>query len=169
MIFYTEGTSADTEAIANLHALSWEQHYQGEFTANYLEHEVRADRMEVWTKRMKAPNPKQYVIMAKEGDVLCGFACVYLEWDLDHGALLDNLHVWDKYKGRGIGRQLMQKAAQWVAEKAPDSQMYLWVLETNIAARRFYEKVGGTCTEKTIMDNPGGGSSSVLRYVWSDL
>ena len=57
-------------------------------------------------------------------------------------ALLDNLHVIPEKHGRGIGRQLMAAVAQWVAERAPDATLYLWVFEKNVAAREFYRKLG---------------------------
>lgn len=169
MITYQAAKTEDAAAIAQLHALSWEQHYQDEFTQHYLEHEVRTDRLQVWTDRMKQPVAEQYVVLAKEGDELCGFACVYLNRDETWGALLDNLHVLQAHKGKGIGRKLMQVAAQWVLAEQHDSMMYLWVLTSNEGASTFYRQIGGEMVEKTRMDNPGGGSSSVLRYVWSDL
>ncbi len=169
MITYQAAKTADTAAIAQLHALSWEQHYQDEFTQYYLEHEVRTDRLQVWTDRMKEPAANQYVVLAKEGDQLCGFSCVYLNRHEKWGALLDNLHVLQAYKGKGIGRELMQEAARWVLAEQPHSMMYLWVLASNEGASTFYQQIGGEMVEKTQMDNPGGGSSNVLRYVWSDL
>lgn len=166
---YLQGTHADTQAIARLHALSWEQNYRGEFSDHYLDHEVWEDRLKTWTARMENPSAEQYVIMAKEGDTLCGFACVYLRHDPVWGALLDNLHVLPSWKKNGIGRKLMQKAAEWVWHQDPTSKMYLWVLESNAGARKFYERIGGQLAEKTIMSNPGGGESPVLQYVWPDL
>lgn len=169
MITYQAAKREDTIAIAQLHALSWEQNYQDEFTQHYLEHEVRADRLQVWTNRMKNPAANQYVVLAREADQLCGFACVYLNRHEKHGALLDNLHVLQTYKGKGIGRKLMQAAAQWVKTTQPESKMFLWVLASNEGASTFYQQIGGEMVERTTMDNPGGGSSKVLRYVWSDL
>ena len=55
MITYQAANTEDTVAIAHLHALSWEQNYQDEFSQDYLAHHVRGDRLQVWTDRMKNP------------------------------------------------------------------------------------------------------------------
>lgn len=169
MIHYEVGTAEDAPAIAALHAKSWSLHYRKEFTDHYLDHEVQDERLQVWKNRMTKPSPQQHVVMAKEGERLCGFSCVYLDKDEQWGALLDNLHVRPSFMGRGLGRRLMQEAAQWVKSQAPDSSMYLWVLASNESASRFYERIGGEKVEETMMDNPGGGASKVWRYVWRDL
>lgn len=169
MIQYTVGTATDARAIATLHAQSWSLHYRQEFTDEYLDHEVQEERWQVWEKRMTTPSPKQHVVMAKKGDVLCGFSCVYLDKDVQWGALLDNLHVLPSYMGQGIGRRLMQEAAKWVRSQAANSKMYLWVLASNESASQFYERIGGEKVEETMMENPGGGASKVWRYVWRDV
>lgn len=169
MIVYQAASADDAGAIALLHAQSWEQHYRNEYTAHYLNHEVRADRLQVWTNRMTNPADNQYVIKAMDGDQLCGFACVFINHNPTWGALVDNLHVSKAWKGRGIGRKLMQAAGQWVFDQASEKPMYLWVLESNMDARQFYERVGGHLVEKSTKPNPGGGESPVLRYVWADL
>lgn len=169
MISYRMGSADDAETIASLHAKSWALYYRGEFTDQYLDYEVQAERLAVWQKRMADPSPLQQVVLAEENGHLCGFSCVYLAEDELWGALLDNLHVSPAYMGKGIGRKLMQEAARWVQSQDPASTMYLWVLASNKNACRFYERIGGEKVEETNMDNPGGGASMVWRYVWRDL
>lgn len=169
MIQYTPGGAKDAEAIAALHAESWSLHYRGEFTDHYLDHEVQAERLTIWSERMREPSSTQHVVLALENDELCGFSCVYLDKDEQYGALLDNLHVRSSCMGKGVGRRLMQEAAKWVQSQDPDASMYLWVLASNQGASRFYERIGGDKVEETMMENPGGGSSKVWRYLWRDL
>lgn len=90
------------------------------------------------------------------------------------GSLVDNLHVAPDRQRSGIGRALMSRAAEAVTERANGRSMYLWVLEQNIAAQRFYQAVGGRCVEKAAVPPPGGvpgrlnGTPHGLRYVWPD-
>ena len=157
------------EAIARLHAQSWQQHYRGSFSDHYLDHEVIADRQTVWKERLKSPPSNQYAVLAREGEQLLGFVCVYLNEDPKWGAFLDNIHVDQKFAGKGIGKILMQKAAAAVLEQSESKAMYLWVLEDNIAARRFYERLGGAPQDPVSMETPGdGGQAMVIRFYWED-
>ena len=75
-----------------------------------------------------------------------GFACAYLEADPEWGCLLDNLHVVPDLKGKGLGRQLMTAVAEQVWRSNPHGRLHLWAYEQNLAARRFYERLGGAVT-----------------------
>ena len=169
MITYREATPPDAEAIAALHARSWQQHYRGILRDAYLDQDIAADRRSVWQERFQQPSSHQHIVVATEEGVLGGFACTYAQHDPRWGALLDNLHVTADWQGRGVGRALMRTSAQWVGEQVTEEGLYLWVFEQNTAARTFYERMGGVSPEKTTVENPGGGRATVLRYVWSDL
>ncbi len=166
---YREATIQDSAGIALLHARSWQVHYQGILSEAYLAHQVTDDRLKVWENRLAHPAPNQYVLVAEDGNTLCGLACVYAAEDPAWGSLLDNLHVRPGYQGRGVGTRLLAEAARWAAQRAPGVPFYLLVYEQNTRARRFYESVGGTCAETFLVDNPGGGRSPACRYVWRDL
>ena len=48
---------ADAGRIAALHADSWRRHYRGAYSDAFLDGEVDADRLAVWTQRLHAPDP----------------------------------------------------------------------------------------------------------------
>lgn len=123
-IHFRDAMPVDAAAVAALHADSWRRHYRGAYADGYLD----------------------------SRDELAGFAHVILDADRDWGALLDNLHVAVAQQGRGIGATLMARAGEFVTRLRPESGLYLWVLEQNVAAQRFYEAIGG---------QPIG-----IRYVW---
>ena len=168
MCLYREATSNDIDAIAHLHARSWQQHYRGILYDTYLDQEVEEDRQIIWQERLQHPQPTQHIIIATEGETVGGFACTYARHDPRWGALLDNLHVIPSWQGRGVGRALMQMSARWVKQQDTSEGLHLWVYEANTAARAFYERMGGMQQEKTVVDNPGGGRAPVFRYVWPD-
>jgi GNAT superfamily N-acetyltransferase len=168
-MIYREATAADSEQVAQLHARSWQEHYRGILRDDYLNHEVQADRLKVWTERLHHPADNQYVLVAEDKGLICGLACVYINHDPVFGSLLDNLHVLSTYKGQGMGKVLLQKAASWAYAHSPDKPFYLWVYAKNVSAREFYDRMGGIHEETTEVENPGGGHGEVYRYVWRDI
>ena len=44
--------------------------------------------------------------------------------------------------------------------------IYLWVLEVNLRARRFYEKEGFLGTDDYLYDNIGGKDVHEIRYIY---
>ena len=169
MIIYREATKDDIEKIASLHAKSWQRHYRGVLLDEFLDNHVYNDRLKVWNERLTNPQMNQYILVAEDDSILCGLACVFTNYDPIWGALLDNLHVVSEYKGRGIGAKLLKSAAKWAYIRNPDTYFYLWVYEKNVAARRFYESMGGVNQELASTENPGGGHAQICRYVWKDL
>ena len=55
MVRYREATEHDAGAIAALHADSWRRHYRGAYLDSYLDGDVVADRLEVWSSRLTPP------------------------------------------------------------------------------------------------------------------
>jgi ribosomal protein S18 acetylase RimI-like enzyme len=164
----------DAEAVANLHADSWRRHYRGAYSDAFLDGDVFADRLAVWTERLAAPDPRRCTILAEETS-LVGFANTLLDDDPRWGALLDNLHVADGHKRRGIASRLLALTAEAATERTESTGLYLWVLEQNVEAQAFYEGRGGRCVGRGPVSPPGGiasrvtGSPAKLRYAWADL
>ncbi len=169
VISFSLATSNDAHSIAALHALSWQRHYKGILSDQYLDKDVFEDRLEVWQRRFEHPSADQYVLLAKDDETICGLACTYLNDDPEYGALLDNLHVLAEWQGQGIGTNLMALTAEWVAKHDPVGSLYLWVFEENYGARTFYDRMKGHVAERDTIENVGGGSATILRYVWPDL
>lgn len=161
---------SDAEAIAALHADSWHRHYRGAYADAYLDGDVVSDRLAVWAKRLREPDPLHHTILVEDGDGLVGFAHTILDEDAAWGALLDNLHVVHGHRHRGIGTRLLASCAPVVLERR--TGLYLWVLEQNVAAQTFYAARGGTCAGRALVPPPGGvagrlnGSPAMLRYAW---
>ena len=166
MIEYTPASEKHTEAIARLHAYSWQIHYRGIFNDDYLDHDVVQERMMVWERRFENPSKDQFIVLANDQDLLCGFGCVFLNHDQQYGSLVDNLHVHPDWQRKGIGRSLMKHCVDRIASLDDQFKMYLWVLKDNISARKFYESMGGATVEQTTENNPGGGQAEILRIFW---
>ena len=161
---------ADAPAIAALHSESWRSAYRGLVPDAFLDGPVIDERLAHWTHRMAHDNegPRQ-VLKAVQGSLMVGFVCTVRDADRTRGPLLDNLHVKPGFKGSGIGRALLEEARRWTALVAPGQPMHLWVIEDNIAARRFYDRVGGVVAERQVLDFTAGITTPALRYVWDPL
>jgi GNAT superfamily N-acetyltransferase len=166
MISYRLAKPEDEAAIAKLHAESWQKHYRGIFSDAYLDEQVVQERADLWAERFAHPIPNREILLAKKNGQLVGFACIEINEDPVFGTLLDNLHVSREVQGQGIGAQLMERTAQLAESRQAGLGYYLWVLEDNQQARKFYALMGATNHETVAHENPDGGTAMVCRYIW---
>ena len=169
---FRSARAIDAQAVARLHADSWQRHYRGAYSDAFLDGDVVQDRLSVWIGRLSDPLPEACTIIAERDGGVVGFAHGILGEDPTWGALLDNLHVAHGLKSRGIGTRLLTLIGEVVVERTPSSGLYLWVLEQNTGAQAFYTARGGTCVGRELALPPGGdprqlnGAPVKLRYVW---
>jgi GNAT superfamily N-acetyltransferase len=161
---------ADAVAIAQLHTRSWQTAYRGILSDDFLQGALPENRRVLWHGRLsEAERPDQFVLVDEHGGAIRGFACAFLEADPEWGCLLDNLHVVPDLKGKGLGRQLMTAVAEQAWRANPGGRLHLWAYEENLAARRFYEHLGGVNTLCHAELAPDGSELNVIRYCWSEL
>jgi GNAT superfamily N-acetyltransferase len=166
---FRNATSNDAPAIARLHAESWRSAYRGTFSDDYLENRVYEERREDWEKKFSEGNRKpMFVVVAEMGDELAGFACVYPDADPVFGSLLENLHVAPRLTGQGIGRRLLSKVVHGLRSKGSGKGLYLWVVEQNHRARKFYARAGALAAGSEVHTMPDGQSVVALRCHWPD-
>lgn len=166
---FRDATLADAPSIATLHAGSWRRAYRGMLSDEYLDADLESDRTRVWVGRLTTPKLKQRVVLAEISDQLAGFACAFGSEDPDLGTLLDNLHVRDDFQHQGIGAELMMQIALWCEAEFAGEGLFLWVLEANLQARRFYEHLGANKAGADVWQSPDGGAIPSLCYAWSSL
>jgi GNAT superfamily N-acetyltransferase len=166
MIEYRPAGPADADDIAHLHTRSWRENYRGSLSDAFLDGELPDERLRVWRDRLEAPARNQFVLLAVDGTELVGFVCAYGAHEPRWGSLVDNLHVARAAMRSGIGASLMRRAGAWLAHSHPDLGVYLWVLEVNASARRFYERLGAQNAGVSIMETHGGAVVRSCRYTW---
>jgi ribosomal protein S18 acetylase RimI-like enzyme len=163
-----DATEADVPGIAALQAESWRSTYRHVLSERYLQNDVHAERLAVWRQRLsKAPEKPMFVMIAQTGSALVGFACVFPEEHPLFGSFLDNLHVAPELTGRGIGRRLLSEAARRLVGSGSRQGLYLWVIEKNHGARRFYERAAAQLIDSAMRPMPDHGCALALRYYWS--
>ena len=160
---------SDVTAIANLHAASWRFAYRGALSDEYLAGDIVSDRAAIWSQRLTAKNQNQYVLVAEENSHLIGFACAFAHFDQQWGTLLDNIHVSQSHHRSGIGTSLMRQIARWHQAQSSSKPMFLWVLQSNGTAQRFYEALGAETVGTDVWVPPGGGAIPRFRYAWRNV
>jgi GNAT superfamily N-acetyltransferase len=160
----------DAPAIAMLHANSWRSAYRGILRDEFLDGALDGNRRALWNSRLcDETQENQFILVDEEDGEIRGFACAFIDADPDWGALLDNLHVVPELRGQGLGRRLISVIAAEVLQNGSKPMLHLWAYEKNLAARRFYERLGGVataCEEEPALD---GTRVNVVRYFWNQL
>lgn len=165
---FREANRSDADHIALLHAKSWRQTYRGMMPDAFLDGDVISNRLRAWHDRLAQDRADQFVCLAEDGPDLVGFICAFGNEDSTWGSCIDNLHVAQERKRMGAGTALMKEAASWLQAHYPQSGVYLWVMEANAPARRFYERLGASNAGTVDKLDPAGGSAPSCRYVWPD-
>lgn len=168
-ITYRPARVDDYKSIARVHTRSWQENYRGSFSDHFLDREALTDRMSVWEERLSHPAPNQLLWVALQKETLCGFACAFIDEDAHYGTLLDNLHVSSTAIGKGIGPQLISRIVMDIKASVASSTMYLWVLEHNLDALRFYKRLGGVVVETVTGHDIGDREVRKTRVVWDSL
>jgi ribosomal protein S18 acetylase RimI-like enzyme len=163
-----ETKKSDAEPIARLHAESWRTAYRGALSDAYLDGPIEAERIDFWRSRFEKPAENQFVVVAESRRHIAGFVCAYGGHDRQWGTFLDNLHVAPEQQRRGIGARLMVALASWSIKAYPGQGIYLWVLESNAAAQRFYEQMGGENAGVDVWTPPDGSALPKIRFAWPD-
>jgi ribosomal protein S18 acetylase RimI-like enzyme len=82
-------------------------------------------------------------------------------------AQIDALYVLPDHQGQGIGRRLVREAARELATLG-FSSLHIGVLTANLAARGFYEAMGGREIGQRTTDEEGVPLPETV-YAWSDI
>jgi GNAT superfamily N-acetyltransferase len=103
-----------------------------------------AERVGQLNDAVFASPPAAYVLLAWDGNQLAGLAAYSFLWPavgLTSSLYLKELYVADRYRGRGIGRLLMQGLFE-AAAKGGCSRVEWTTDQENTGAQAFYERLG---------------------------
>lgn len=151
--------------VAGLHVASWKSAYRGILSDAYLDDEIDGERRRHWQQRVPAlAQGVGEIFLATISGRPAGFMCIEIGPEKEWGALVDNLHVLPHWRGTNIGGQLLACGEDW-ALRHGQRQLYLWVFEENLSARRFYQREGWREAERQQIDIPGGVNKAVWRLI----
>ena len=167
MFTIRQAQPSDEPKIAQLHAQSWRENYTQALSAEFIEHQLFENRRQVWRERFTKPALNQVVFVAEDSGNFCGFICLFGNNHSTHGTIIDNLHVANQAKGKGIGTQLIRVAAEWATKHYQAVGIYLEVLECNPKAIGFYESLGAKNLGRKYWHTPCRNDVSEFMYGWS--
>lgn len=160
-------TTADAEAIADVHIATWNVAYRGQLPGDFLARlaERRPERIAIWMRAIASGNTRVFV--AERDRRIVGLVSVGPpEGEPQPGEGVGELYAiyvhpdaWDT----GAGRDLMHTALDEL-RAIGYQEATLWVLDSNERARRFYERGGWRLDGATKVDRRGDVELNEVRY-----
>lgn len=151
----------DRSEISKVYEESWKFAYKGIVPQSYLD-SIPEGR---WASKVDSLDRKTLVCV-ESGKIIgtTSFSKSRFAQFSDWGEII-SIYLLPNYMGRGYGKALLEAA---VAElKTMDyKNVFLWVLEENSRARKFYEKMGFTLADDCLDDNIGGKNLREIRYIY---
>lgn len=154
----------DSEALGIIHSQGWKTAYKNIIPDKVLAKITAHERKKRFEAAIK-DKTQETAVLIKNNKVI-GFCTLGANRDED----IDNSHgeIWgiyllDKHWGQGLGKVLVHWGIKELYERGY-SKISLWVLEENISARRFYEKIG-FIFDGTIKEVEIGITLKKMRYI----
>ena len=95
---------------------------------------------------MFATDPKVFCELVEIDGKVVGMAIWFLNystWQGKHGIYLEDLYIKPEYRGRGLGKALLQHLARLCNERGY-GRFQWWVLDWNSPAIEFYHSIGAS-------------------------
>lgn len=151
--------SDDRLAVSRVYEESWKYAYRGIIPEDYL-NSIPAGR---WAAKLDDPGMRNLVMI--EGEAIIGAAsyCPARAAGMEGFGEIVSIYLLPEYMGKGCGAKLLAAAIDGLRQM-DFHDIYLWVLEENLPARRFYEKHGFFAADIYLADNIGGRPLREVQY-----
>lgn len=160
---------ADAEQLALVHVTSWRETYRGLLPDAYLARMSVESHTRRFAHGLLRPGPDDVTLAVADRHGIVGYAQGGPSRRKRPGeAELATLYVLKAAQGHGLGARLLTEAARALAAHGALSLM-ISVLRGNVAARGFYEHLGGVAEEPRLEPGPGGLMLQEVAYVWPDI
>ena len=173
-IGFREARPADAAALGRLHVDSWRESYAGLVPDRMLDDLSAEARAAMWGSVLADPAAfgGTAVYVAESGGAMVGFGACGGQRDealkaAGFGGEFGAIYVLRSHQRAGAGRRLMGLMSRRLLDRGL-SGAALWVLRENLAARRFYERLGGAVVGEKSDPEPGA-TLVELAYGWADL
>lgn len=153
-------TKDDLAEIGVLYSESWKAGYKGLLPQDYLDKIVP----ERWTDRNVFLDNGSFVILNGERIAAHVHVRPAAEEKMSGRGEIHTMYALPQFWGTGCAGELFDYAVDRLHERGFD-KIYLYVLEGNERAARFYKKHGFTPTDDTIKCEVGGAAVTDIRYI----
>ncbi|HZK74635.1 MAG TPA: GNAT family N-acetyltransferase [Clostridia bacterium] len=132
----------DAPAIARVNVATWRSTYRAVLPDDFLGSLTEASYADRWRRFLNDSSTRVYVL--EVGRELVGFASGGRERAGEPGYTgeLYAIYILDAFQRHGYGRELVRAFVTGMREMGLED-MLIWVLRDNLAARGFYERLGG--------------------------
>ena len=128
-----KATSEDSIIVGEVHSKAWKSAYRGIMPDDYIDKDTASKRTEEFLESIK--DGKCTYFLLEESGQTAGVVKISEENDTLE---IDSIYILNEFRGNGIGRQFMD----FIKAYRTQGMIFLWVLEDNTKARRFYENNG---------------------------
>lgn len=151
----------DRSTVSNIYEESWKYAYQGIVPQEYLDSIPKG----YWALNLDKEGVYS-LVMTEQGKLIGTSSFSKSRWTdfSDFGEII-SIYLLPGYMGRGYGRHLLNAVVSEL-QKLGFRDIFLWVLEENIRARRFYEKCGFTSSGHSMEHEIGGKVLREIQYCY---
>lgn len=169
MLTVREAELSDAPGLARVRVRSWQAGYRGLFPDELLDSLDLDQQTETFARRLGSDAPRT------DTDWVCeqsGEIVGWLSWgptrDNDDSATVAELwalYVHPAFWGVGAGRRLMGELIEHLEALGIYRELSVWVLDTNLRARGFYQHMGCQPDGHTkLFELPDGSEVTEVRY-----
>ena len=145
----------DAEVVGEIHSKAWKSAYRGLFPDDHIDSDTASRRTGEFLESIK-DDKCMYFLLEASGQP----AGIVKTCECDNVLEIESIYILSEHRGQGLGAE----AIDFILAYKPWDGIFLWVLEDNIKARRFYEKNGFKLSGDTRTINRGVELKQ-LRYV----
>jgi ribosomal protein S18 acetylase RimI-like enzyme len=142
MIEIRKAAVKDSSVLGEIHAKSWKAAYKNIVPDSFLDRFTLEKRQKYFEKALTEEREEDFLVFYDNNPV--GLICIGKCRDEDQDARtgeVRGLYILPEYWGKGIGAYALLWGLEELSNRGFEKAT-LWVLEENIRARNFYEKIG---------------------------
>jgi GNAT superfamily N-acetyltransferase len=159
-------TLDDVAGIATVHVQSWLTSYRGLLPQDFLTSLTVEGRIAAWKHNLSEPRHVVFVGTTTDGRIV-GFCSAGPNRDEPRSfdGEVYAIYLLEEVTRQGLGGALLAEAATWLWQSGMSSFL-VWVLTGTLAARKFYEALGGEAVAEKVI-SIAGSPYNESAYGWT--
>lgn len=152
--------SDDINAIGKIYEKSWKFAYDGIIPKDYLD-SISGDK---WLPHFENKNMNSLVLIENNQFIGTSSYCKSRSKEFNDFGEIVSIYLLPEHMGKGYGKLLFEATLNELIKLGYKS-VFLWVLEENTRAKRFYEKQKFKFSDKSNYINIGGKNLKEVAYM----